>query len=157
MEGHLPLDLGTFFRHLDYHFHPVAHKHLLVLKGCHNQDGRLCGHRGHRRSSSSRTPSRTPIPELGPSPGLTFDEELRETLLISDRDFIRSVIRHRALVDGENSLLSNILKHVPGAKIPPQSRHGADASSEVDPSASSQASHSRPDRNCAGGQRRPNF
>lgn len=48
----------------------------------------------------------------------TFDEEFSETLLVLDRHLVRSIIRQRALVDGENSFLPHILKHVPGVKIP---------------------------------------
>lgn len=59
---------------------------------------------------------------LDPNPSLTFDEELGEALLILDCDLISSIICQRALVDGENSLLTNILKHIPGAEISPHPR-----------------------------------
>lgn len=73
---------------------------------------------GNRRSGGVRTPSRAPVPRLR----LTFDEELGETPLIRDGDLVGSIVRHRALVDGEDSLLTNVLKNVPGAEDSLQSR-----------------------------------
>lgn len=121
--SYLPHDLGTIFWHLHWHFHPVAHKHLLVLEGFDNQDWRFCETWRDRRSVVSGYPPEKPHSSgLGPNLSLTFDKELGETLLIFDSDLISSIICQRALVDGENSLLTNILKHVPGGKILPQPR-----------------------------------
>lgn len=82
------------------------------------------GHSGERRPvfSGPPPPAEPQSPGPGKNPSLTFDKELGETLLVGHGDFISSVICHRALVDGEDSLLTDILKHVPEAKTSPQPR-----------------------------------
>lgn len=77
---------------------------------------------GEQEVRSFMTPPEPHSPSSGPNPGLTSDKELGETLLVFDDDLISSIIRQRALVDGENPLLTHILKHVPGAEISAQPR-----------------------------------
>lgn len=79
--------------------------------------GGSVGYRGAGGQEFQEPPPEPHTLSSGPGLSLAFDKELSETLLIFDRDLISSIIRQCALVDGENSLLTNVLKHVPGAKI----------------------------------------
>lgn len=67
--------------------------------------------------------SQDPLDPLPPSPDSggaspTFDKEFSEALLILDCHLIRSIVCQCALVDGENSFLPHILKHIPGVRAP---------------------------------------
>ena len=110
--------------------------------------------RGDRRSVVSGSPPEPHSPSSRPNPGLTSDEDLSETLLIFDDDLISSIVRQCTLVDGENSLLTNVLKHVPDAKVSAQAR--AWRRFCIHPSIL-RTSHSLSEPNCVGGDRWSNF